>query len=423
MKRNSFPESGLSSSMVEGLLSQSRSDSKNPLETFSDRWINDCGLLIDDGALEVAKSAYMEFFTKNNSYAPVMKFERDLVSMSLELFHGGSNAVGNLTSGGTESLFLATLMALSHGWKKQRNARKPEIIMPESAHPAFEKFSRYLGLGVRRVAVDSEFRADPKEIEQAISKSTQMIIASISSWTHGACDPVAKIAEIAEAKGIWFHVDACVGGFLAPFVVDLGRDVPNFDFRVQGVSSISADFHKYGYSGKGVSGIFYGQRELCKDQIFAFDTWAAGLYRSANFTGTRSGGAIASAWAVMRFLGRGGYRNRAAQILKARDALVELTTRMPELKLLGRADLGTVAIGSDFVDIYKVASRLEIQGWTIKLLKNPSAIQFVLGPLRDKFVEKLVSDLNAAVQDVCGSKLEVESPQVVYSDEICDPIG
>ena len=245
-----------------------------------------------------------------------------------------------------------------------------------------------------------------------------MILGSMSSWAHGACDPIPELAKVAKAHDIWLHVDACVGGMLAPFARDLGRTVVEFDFSVRGVNSISVDFHKYGYSAKGVSGLFFRSNDLSGNQPFAFDDWAAGLYRTPTFTGTRSGGAIASAWAVMKYLGREGYQRRAAQIFKARDSIVDAVRADPDLTVLGGADLGTVAIGSNTVDIFAVSSCLGTMGWAVNNLKAPEGIQLVLGPIIDSYIELFASDLRRAVETVRADSGKRHYDEVVYSDEV-----
>ena len=246
----------------------------------------------------------------------------------------------------------------------------------------------------------------------------------MSSWSHGACDPIPALAKVAKEKNIWLHVDACVGGMLAPFARDLGRDVGSFDFSNPGVSSISVDFHKYGYSSKGVSGLFFRDNALSRSQPFVFDNWAAGLYRCPTVTGTRSGGAIASAWAVMKYLGREGYQRRAAQVFKVRDAIVDAVQANPDLALLGGADLGTVAIGSDTMDISAVAACLGTLGWGgIADLQEPDGIQLVLGPVIDSYIEAFVQDLGSAVEMAKTDRANRQSSDVVYSDEIISGPG
>ncbi|AZN98065.1 MAG: aminotransferase class V-fold PLP-dependent enzyme [Mesorhizobium sp.] len=416
----SFPQRGMIRQTIEQELEQLRSQDADPRSTFADRWLNDRGLLVDDGTFEVAKAAHFAFFTKGNNYPAVVQFERDLIQMALSLFHAQNDANGAVTSGGSESLFLATAAALANAKERRPDITRPEIVVPQTGYPTFEKYERYFGYTLRRVPVDANFRANVSAMSEAVNENTVMMLASMPSWSHGVCDPVRELAEIADKHGIWLHVDACVGGFLAPFVRELGRDVPDFDFRVPGVSSISADFHKYGYSGKGVSGVFYRNRDIARHQPFVFDTWAAGLYRSPVLTGTRNGGAIASAWAVMRYLGREGYLSRATQILKLRDAISGFVERCPGLKIVGGAELNVVGVGSDYSDIYSIASKLKEYGWKVNLLKEPEAIQFVLGPLRDEYIDLLVKDLERAVEAVRREGFSAPSPAVVYSDEFLD---
>ncbi len=422
----SLPASGISKDEVAIIFEQLRSSDKDGRSSFSERWMNDRGLLLDDGALEVVKAAHLAFFTKNSSSTPIMKLERELVSWVLDLFRAEPGASGSLTSGGSESLFLATAAALA-GFQDARaggeHEEPYEVVIPQTGYPTFEKYSRYLGYTVRRVPVDDAFRANPKEMEGAITDRTFMILGSMSSWSHGACDPIPALAKIAEAKNIWLHVDACVGGMLAPFARDLGRDVVNFDFSNPGVSSISVDFHKYGYSSKGVSGLFFRNNELSRNQPFVFDGWAAGLYRCPTVTGTRSGGAIASAWAVARYLGREGYQRRAAQIFKARDTIVEAVRTNPDTVLLGGADLATVAIGSNTIDISAVSAHLKSMGWSIGDLQAPDGFQLVLGPIIDSYIEAFVDDLSRAVETVKVDRTNHQRGDIVYSDEIVSGPG
>jgi len=417
-----FP-SGESQEDIEQELEQLRAGDSDVRATFGDRWLNDRGLLLDDGALQVAKNACDTFFTKNNSSSVIKPLEGELLAWVLNLFHGGPKAAGVLTSGGSESLFLATAAALAK-FQEANAARSPcEVVIPETGYPTFEKYSRYLGYSVRRVPVDEAFRADPDAIDAAITDRTFMILGSMSSWAHGACDPIPALAAVALSRNVWLHVDACVGGMLAPFGQELGREIVNFDFSVPGVNSISVDFHKYGYSAKGVSGLFFRDRALAEHQTFAFDDWAAGYYRSPVLTGTRSGGAIASAWAVAKYLGRDGYQRRAAQVFKARDRIVDAVESNPDLTLLGGADLGTVAIGSETLDIFAVSSCLGSSGWSVNSLTAPDGIQLVLGPVNDTYIDAFLSDLAIAVDKMKGKTGSRSARQVVYSDEIAGGPG
>ena len=418
----SFP-SGVSQADIEQELEQLRASDADVRATFGDRWLNDRGLLLDDGALQVAKKACDTFFTKNNSSSVIKPLEGELVAWILNLFHAGSNGAGVLTSGGSESLFLATAAAFAKFQDTNAAGSSCEAVIPETGYPTFEKYSRYLGYSVRRVPVDEAFRADPDAMDAAITDRTFMILGSMSSWAHGACDPIPELAAIARARDVWLHVDACVGGMLAPFGQQLGREIAAFDFSVPGVDSISVDFHKYGYSAKGVSGLFFRDRVLAEHQTFAFDDWAAGYYRSPVLTGTRSGGAIASAWAVAKYLGSDGYMRRAAQVFKARDRIVAAVESSADLTLLGGADLGTVAIGSNTLDIFAVASCLGSAGWSVNSLRAPDGIQLVLGPVNDTYIDAFTEDLGRAVDDVKRKTGDRSARQVVYSDEIASGPG
>lgn len=418
MDYTSLPDEGMTRADIESVFDQLRSADKDGRTSFGERWLNDRGLLLDDGALEVAKAAHLAFFTKNNSHSVIMGLERELVSWTLNLLHAKRGAAGTLTSGGSESLFLATAAAFADFRNRNGENGPCEAVIPETGYPTFEKYSRYLGYNIRRVAVDASFRADPEAVEAAITDRTFMILGSFSSWSHGACDPIPALANIARTRNVWLHVDACVGGMLAPFARDLGREIPDFDFSLPGVSSISVDFHKYGYSSKGVSGVFFRNHELTSEQTFAFDEWAAGLYRSPAFTGTRSGGAIASAWAVAKYLGRTGYQRRTAQVLKAREAIVKTIEANPDLTLLGGADLGTVAFSSATMDISSVRACLNSMGWAVNSLKNPDGIQLVLGPIKDSYIDAFVGDLDRAVEMVRENRENRPQTPVVYSDEV-----
>ncbi len=423
IQERGLPQNGMPRDALRAKFTQARAQDADPRATFCDRWQNDRELLVDDGTLDVIIETWASFATKNSSYPPILEMEERLVAMALGLFEGSPDAVGSVTSCGSESLFLAIASALAHV-RRTRDVAAPKIVLPESAHPAFEKYAPYLGYEVVRTALDEDMRADPTALAAAIDDNTFMIACAMPSWTHGAVDPVPHIGQIAQKHEIWLHVDACVGGFLAPFLRAAGDDPGAFGFDVPGVASVSADYHKYGYGAKGVSGVFYRDADLARDQAFVFNDWAAGLYRSPVFTGTRSGGAVAASWAAALHLGQDGYLHRARQLMKARTALHTVAENSGRLRVLGGARMGTIALtgkGSEPINLRAVDAALRSRGWSHGFLKQPDALQFVLGPMKDAMIDVLVGDLHWAIDESLGVYVEGE-PAVVYSDEILEGV-
>ena len=418
MTRDELPPAGRPWSELETALDAARERDRDPKATLNDRFLNDRGLLIDDGTLGVAKRAFDRFFTKGNGAPAVMDFERRVVAMTLALLHGPETACGNVTSGGTESLFIAARAALEWKTARRPGPGMPELLMSSTGYPSFEKFAPILGYRVVRIAVGEDFRADVAALDAAVTDDTFMILGSMPPWTHGVCDPIADLARVARSHDMWLHVDACVGGFLAPFVKRLGHHVPDFDFSVDGVASISADLHKYGYAPKGASTILFRSAELRGRQHFAFEDWAAGLYRSPVITGTRPAGPIVGAWAVMQHLGEEGYLRRAEHIMRAKQKILAVIDGEPHLVLFGRPELATLTFGAHGLDIFAVSETLASRGWTVNRCRDPDGIQFVLGPLTDEAADALASDLAWSVDQVREGKLRRTSDRVVYSDEI-----
>jgi len=249
-----------------------------------------------DELIEFVKEAYTMFFSENGlnptAFPSLKKFEAEVVAMTASLLGGGKETVGNMTSGGTESILMAVKTARE--WARAKNSANiaPEMVLPETAHPAFEKAAHYFSVKPVRVPVGANFRADVAAAKAAITPNTVLMVGSAPSYPQGVVDPIPELAQIAQEKGLLFHVDACVGGFMLPFVRKLGYAVPDFDFRVPGVTSMSADLHKYAYTAKGASVILYKKKTLRRHQYFVYTDWSGGIYASPIMTGTRPGGAI-----------------------------------------------------------------------------------------------------------------------------------
>jgi glutamate/tyrosine decarboxylase-like PLP-dependent enzyme len=254
-------------------------------------------------------------------FPSLVRYEAEVVAMALDMLEAPEGAGGGITTGGTESILMAVRTARDWAREHRPQAVRPELILPETAHPAFEKAAQLVGVSVRRMSRSPGYRADVEAMAAAVGDQTIMLVGSAPPYPYALVDPIERIAALAEQHGLWMHVDACVGGFVLPFVRELGHPVPPFDFAVPGVMSISADLHKFGYSGRGASLLLLRDKANERYQRFSSGAWPSGTYSTLNFGGSRNGGAIASSWAVMRYLGRSGYRSRVAGILKTKAKL------------------------------------------------------------------------------------------------------
>lgn len=372
-----------------------------------------------EDVLQVARDAYAMFLSENAlapaAFPSLAAMERDLVDASLDLFHAPPDAVGNLTSGGTESIFLAVKAARDWGAHQRSKWRGgPELVLSRTAHPAFDKAAQFLGVKVVRVPTAHDYGADVAALAAAVSDRTIMIVASAPTFPYGSVDPVREIARVAQDNDIWFHVDACVGGFLAPFARTLGYNIPDFDFAVPGVRSISADLHKYGYAAKGASLILYSHADFQRYQSTEFSDWPKGKYFTPTFAGTRPGGAIAAAWAVMHYLGESGYLHLASRVMKTWQKYLTGIAEVPELAIVGKPHLAVVAFTSRVVDIFSVAQELKHKGWYVSRLAEPTGIHQMVNVAHEPIVEQYLSDLTMAVGRAYDAPLSEWEEVVTY---------
>src|SRR5690606_23374149 len=263
----------------------------------------------------VAHEYLHENYLNPFAFPSLLRMEREVVAMGADLLHGNPRA-GKLTSGGTESLFLAVQVARDHA-RAERGIAEPTIVLPETAHPAFAKACHYLDVTEVRVPVGPDGRADLAATAAAVDDRTALVVGSAPCYPFGVVDPIPELATLAAERGALCHVDACLGGWLLPFLERLGEPVPPWDMRVEGVTSLSADVHKYGWSFKGASLLLHRDEDLLKRQYFLFDGWPGGLYGSATTAGTRPAAPIAAAWATVRYLGMEGYLRLADQVRAA----------------------------------------------------------------------------------------------------------
>ncbi len=351
-----------------------------------------------EDVLELSNNASRLYQNHNALYAGKMfpslvAIEKEVVSWCLDLLGAPSDAGGSLTSGGTESLLLAVMAARDWARTKKPTPDQPEILIPEAAHPGFDKAAHLMDLKPVRLAQSPQYRANATQLENAVTPNTIMIIGSAPSYPYGITDPICEIADIAQRHRLWCHVDACHGGFILPFARQLGRNTPDFDFSVAGVTSISVDIHKLGYANKGVSALLLANSDLQKYQQYTFTNWPAGLYTTMGISGSRSAGGLSSAWAVIKHLGTTGYEEIVSEILEARDRLIDGINRINGLHVVGSPDSYLVAIGSDDFDILEIDNLMSDKGWINSQLHKPPAMHLFLDRANAMNIELYLNEL------------------------------
>ncbi len=334
------------------------------------------------------------------AFKSLKQMESDLVEMTGRLFHC-SGAVGTVTSGGTESILCAVAAYRDRARRERPWIRRPELVVPMTIHPAFDKAAHYFGIKLVKVPVGADLRADVRAMEKAIGRRTIGLVGSAPQYPHGVVDPIAALGELAQRKRLPLHVDACVGGFVLPWLEKLGRAVPRWDFRVPGVTSISADLHKFGYAAKGASILLWRSIDAMRHQFFVATDFPGGIYASPTMIGTRPGGPVAAAWAALQSLGENGYLELAAAAADAADRLRAGIAKIPGLVLLGRGDATIVAYASTAnLDIYAIADRLEARGWTIDRQHRPASLHLTVTANHAPIVDEYLRDLALAVEEV-----------------------
>jgi glutamate/tyrosine decarboxylase-like PLP-dependent enzyme len=345
---------------------------------------------------ELLKEASLLFFSENGlnpaAFPSLRKFETEIVAMTASLL-GDENAVGTITSGGTESLLMAVKTARDWARKNRPDVKGPEMIVPTSGHPAFEKAAEYFGVKAVRTQLGPESRAEVESVRKAITPNTILIIGSAPAYPHGVVDPIRELAAIALEHDILFHTDACVGGFMLPFVRKLGYSVSDFDLSVPGVTSISADLHKYAYAAKGASVILYKTPELRRHQMFVSTDWPGGIYPSPAMGGTRPASPLAAAWAVLNYLGEAGYLEMTGVVMKTTKRLQEGVNAIPGLKVMSNPEMSIFAIGSDGLDVYALADELTKRNWHLDRQQFPPTLHMTVQFGHAEVVDEFLSDL------------------------------
>ncbi len=358
---------------------------------------------------ELRNDAY-ELFASENALNPlvfpsILSFENEVVGMVADMTNGDT-AAGNVTSGGTESILLAVYTARERA--RNQGVTAPRLVYPETAHPAWAKAAHYFDLEPVMTPTRDDWRADPEAIADAVDDDTALVVASAPSYPHGVVDPVADVAAVAAEAGVPCHVDACIGGFVLPFLEDEGHDIPPWDFRVPGVTSISVDPHKYGYTAKGISTLLHRDAQRRRDQYYAYDAWPGGIYVAPNMQGTRPAGPIAAAWAIMNHFGREGYRAIARETMAATERIADAVAEMDELAVVSDPDMTLLGIESTSEDVnaWTVHRELSDRGWEVERQQRPRSIHLSVMAHHAPVVDTFLDDLRASVDVAADAETE-----------------
>lgn len=393
-----LPASGLEEDAIRGLLAQARAGDADWQRGRIWSLVYYAGSEHTDFLCEVFREYVSENGLSPTAFRSLARFQCEVVAMLRALLQGDAGVAGAMTSGGTESILLA--VKAYRDLARERGLRgTPEMVVPASAHPAFLKAAQYFGVRPVVVPAAADYRADVDATRAAITARTILLVASAPCFPFGKIDPIEALGVIAQAHGIGLHVDACVGAFVLPFLAQRLPQLPAFDFSVPGVTSLSADLHKYGYALKGASAILYRNAGLRRGQFFVDTGWAGGLFGSPGLLGTRPGGIIAAAWAAMLRLGEDGYRRLANETLDLALRLQAGIRAIPGLRIVGEPDMTVFAFTSDELDIFAVADRLATLGWHIDRQNDPPSIHLVVTPNHRQSVEPFLADLAAAAGD------------------------
>lgn len=359
---------------------------------------------LDEAHADFLAAAYRRFSSANGlnptAFKSLKRFENEIIAAVAEMLHGTPEVCGVVTSGGTESCLLAA--KTYRDLARTRGVTRPEMVLPVTAHVAWFKASEYFGIQVRLLPLDENLRADVKLLPRLLNRNTVLIVGSAPEYPHGTIDPIEAMGAMALERKIPLHVDACVGGFILPFMAMNGRALPAWDYRVPGVTSISADIHKYGFAAKGASTITYRNLDYLRHQMFVYEDWPGGVFASPALLGTRPGGAYAAAWAAMQHFGKSGYRDLARRTMQAFDAIRRGIEGMPALHILGEPSGPLLGYGSrdPDVNIFAVGDQMDARGWNINRLQRPDGLHAMITAGHLAVVDDYLRDLQDAVAAV-----------------------
>jgi glutamate/tyrosine decarboxylase-like PLP-dependent enzyme len=407
MKR--IPQKGLPKDKVLDALRTMKKDDANYRDARMFGLIYNAGEDVEEMARE-AYSAYMfENALSPFAFPSLLKMETEFISMVSSLFGGDEHTVGSMTSGGTESILMAIKAAREWAKANRAEIKNPEMVVPITAHPAWNKAADYLGLKIVMTPVDEGFRANVHTMKEAITPNTVVLGGTAVTYPHGMVDPIGEIGALAMEKNLWFHVDGCLGGYVLPFLEKLGYSMPPYDLRVPGVKSLSVDIHKYGYVSKGVSTVLYRHKDLRQYQFYIYTDWPGGVYATPALSGARPGGAIASAWAILHYLGEEGFLRLCRIARETTVKLMEGIQKIPSLFILGKPPATVLAFGSREINIYRVGAKMKDRKWHMDAQHMPASLHMTISPAHDKIIVPFLRDLREVVKEVSESKGETPS--------------
>lgn len=377
------------------------------------------GMVYDAGpeAHEVAEAAALMFLHDNalntKAFPSLAKIQSDVVGITADLLHGPDGVSGFMTSGGTESILMGVKAARERG-RAERGITEPEMVVANSAHAAFHKAAYDFGITLHTVPVGEDFRADVDGMAAAVNDNTVLVVGSAPQYPQGVIDPIPALAEVAAEAGANLHVDACMGGYVLPFMEMLGHDLPPWDFRVEGVTSMSADLHKLGYAPKGASVILHRTKALRAYQTFVFDGWLGGFYASPAMQGTRPALPMATAWAMLHHLGEEGYKRLTELTVTTARRLVEGIGQIDGITVVGEPEAHLVAMAvapgyEDRLDIFAVGDALQSRGWFHDRQAPPDSLHSTVSAGNAPVIGEYLADLRSCVEEVLGTRADDRS--------------
>jgi glutamate/tyrosine decarboxylase-like PLP-dependent enzyme len=346
-------------------------------------------------------------------FPSLREMQRDVVSMSAGILNGGDDVGGAMTSGGTESIFMAVKTARDRA-RAARGIERCRMVIPRTAHPAFIKAAHLLDVEWVHMPLGEDLRTRAEDLPPLLTENTVLAVGSAPAYPFGMIDPIPEMAAIAASAGVPFHVDACLGGFMLPWVERLGATLPAWDFRVPGVTSMSADLHKYGFAIKGASVVLHRPKANLRHQVFSFADWPGGIYGTQAFQGTKPAAPIAAAWAVLHYLGEEGYVRLARKTMDATAKLIAGIEATEGVHVWGEPDMSVVAVGSRELDIFAIGDRLGERRWHFDRQDGPPALHLMASPHHALVIDEFLSDLRDAVRDAAPSS----TTAATYGDDV-----